>query len=123
MLRLKLDDQIIEGAGITEITSAIFGLDGVTRTLVLIEWPSGRTLTIGGGPDRFVAELAEDDRKRWCVVQPSSPEGSIDIVVGGQTVDYPLALCIDRESVLEAARTFTSNQGVRSPKLEWSQQT
>ena len=122
MPKLNLDDQIIEDAGITEITSAICRLDGVTRTLVLIELSSGRTLTIGGGPDRFVAELAEDDLHRWCVVQPSSSEGSIDIVVGGQSVDYPAALCIDRQAVLEAARAFTS-KGRRSPKLEWSQQT
>ena len=123
MLRLNLDDEVKEDASVSDITSAICRLDGAAHSLVLIELLSGQTLTVGGGPDRFVAEIAENDTVRWCVVDPSGAEGSIDLVAGGQLADFPARLCVDLQAVLEAARHFASSEGTRSPKLAWSQET
>jgi hypothetical protein len=123
VLRLNLDNEVKEDASVSDITSAIRRLDGAAHSLVLIELLSGRTLTIGGGPDRFVAEIAENDTLRWSVVDPSGPEGSIDLVAGGQLADFAARLCVDLEAVLEAARHFASGEGTRSPKLVWSQET
>jgi hypothetical protein len=120
---LRLDNEVKENASIADISSAIRELDGAVRSLVLIELTSGRTLSIGGGPDRFVAELSESDTERWCVVDQSRGEGAIEMVVGGQLADFPARVCVDLELVLEAAQTFISSEGGKSSKVTWSQET
>src|SRR5207245_2046993 len=59
MITLHLDNQIKADATIQDVEAAVLSLDGEQRTLILVELPSGQTLTIGGGPDRFVAEVTE----------------------------------------------------------------
>ena len=80
-------------------------LYGSQCTLVVVELASGKTITIGGGPSKVVAELSENDTHRWCVVDP------------------PARICIEKEAALEAARTFVSENGARSRHLEWSVET
>src|SRR5947208_58139 len=45
-------------------------LYGSQCTLVVVELASGKTITIGGGPSKVVAELSENDTHRSCVVDP-----------------------------------------------------
>ena len=121
MAILHLDDQIIRDATLQEVELAIHALDGARHTLVRVELPSGKYLTIGGGPDRFVTELSEEDyRTRWAVIDPTCGEEPMNLVVGGQLVDYPARLCVDVHAVLAAARTFLSQDGARNPDLTWS---
>ena len=56
MVLLQRENQVQEDVGIEEIDAAIRDLDGVFRTLLVIELASDPTLTIGGGPDTFVVE-------------------------------------------------------------------
>lgn len=122
MIALYVDGRVDLDAGLQEIAAAVLGLDGAESTLVVVELPSGQTLTIGGGPNRVVAELA-NDTARWCVVDPLRPEGTVELVVGGQRVDPPARLCIEKDAALEAVRTFVSENGARSTRLEWSAET
>jgi len=87
---------------------------------LVAELPSGATITVGGGPDRFVVEIAESDNDRWTAFDPRRPEGRVELVVDREVVDLPARLSVDREAALEAVRTFLSQNGARSDRLQWS---
>ena len=123
MIALYVDGRVNLDASLEDVETAIHSLDGSQCTLVVVELASGKTITIGGGPGKVVAELSEDDTHRWCVVDPQRPGGKIQLVVGGQLVDPPARICIEKEAALEAARTFVSENGARSRHLEWSVET
>jgi hypothetical protein len=124
MATLHLDDQVASDASLHEIELAIRALDGARHTLIIVELPSGKSLTIGGGPDRFVTELSEEDyRTRWAAIDPTRGDEPATLVVGGQLVDYPARLCVDIDTVLAAARTFVSENGARNQDLIWSVET
>jgi len=110
-------------ATLLDVEKAIRHLDGAQHTLVLVELSSGETITVGGGPRRFVVELAESTTDRWCVVDPTEGEHPIELVVGGSLAGYPARLCVDLDVALEAALTFVSRRGARSARLVWSQET
>ncbi len=120
---LYLDDDQNPDASLEDVEAAVGSLDGARYTLVLVELPSGRTLTIGGGPHRFVAEVAESDTIRWAAIDPAAANDPVSLVVGGQQVDYPGRLCVDRDTVLRAVRTFVEAGGARNPQLVWSVET
>lgn len=117
---LQSDDGTKAGATPEEVGAAIRQLDGVTWTLVIVEDPSGRTLTVGGGPRRFVAQVAEDASRHFTVIDPSRGGGRVDLVVGGHLVDYPARLCVTLDVALAAAKAFTEQAGARDPGLTWS---
>ena len=124
MAILHLDDQVNPDATLHEVELAIRALDSARHTLVLVELPSGKSLTIGGGPNRFVTELSEADfRTRWAVIDPTRGDEPTNLVVGGQLVDYPARLCVDIHAVLAAARAFVSQDGARNQELTWSVET
>jgi hypothetical protein len=120
MIALYVDGQVDLDASLPDIETAVRSLNGADRTLLVVELPSGATITVGGGPDRFVVEVAGNENDRWNVLDPRSPEGRVDLVVGGEVVDAPARLCVDREVALEAVRTFVSENGARSPRLQWT---
>ena len=103
-----------------DIEAALRALDGADRTLASIELDSGATLTVGGGPREFVAEIALNDFERWAVTNLNRGESPIDVIVGGQSVDYPARLLISLDQALEAAKAFFLGSGARSEKLNWS---
>jgi hypothetical protein len=123
MITLHRDEHITADATIHDVEAAVRSLDGAERTLILIELPSGQTLTVGGGPERFVAEVAESDTVRWATIDPTQGDESIHLVVGGQMADYPARVCVTRQVVLDAVRAFVEQNGLRSPNLTWSGET
>lgn len=122
-IALYVDGHVELDASLPEIETAVLRLDGARHSLVVVELPSGATITVGGGPDRFVAEVADRARGRWTVQHPARPAGSVVIVVGSERVTTPARLCVDRETALEAVRTFVCQNGARSDRLEWSVET
>jgi hypothetical protein len=120
MNALYVDGRVDLDASLPDIETAVRCLDGVNHTLLVVELPSGATITVGGGPNRFVVEVAENETDRWSVLDPRRPEGRVHLVVGGELVDAPARLCVDREAVLEAVRTFVEGNGARSARLQWS---
>jgi len=123
---LERENQVQEDVGIEDVDAAIRDLDGIHRTLLLIELTSGPTLTIGGGPENFVVECSLTETERWCVINATSATGasrSIDLVVGGQLVDYPARVCVGLDAALDAAHVFVNENGNLSPRQYWSQET
>ena len=107
-------------ASLADIEAAVHRLDGKRHTLMSVELPSGKTMTIGGGPDRFIAEVADDETSRWAAVDPTAGDESMDLIVGGSLVNYPARVCIGLQTVLTAVRTFVSEGGARSREVTWS---
>jgi hypothetical protein len=120
MIALYVDGRVDLDASLHDIEAAVRSLNGSTHSLVVVELASGTTITVGGGPSRFVIESAEDATHRWCVVDPRSPEGTIQLVVGGELVETPARLCVDGDAALDAVLTFVSGNGARSARLAWS---
>lgn len=123
MIALYVDGRVDLDASLQDIETAVRGLDGGAHTLVVVELPSGQTITVGGGPSRFVAEVAASKTEHWCVVDPGVSEGTVALVVGGEVVEAPAHVCIGGEAALEAALTFASGNGARSDRLSWSSET
>jgi len=101
MIALYVNGRVNLDAGLLDIETAVLCLDGVDSALVVVELPSGKTITVGGGPSRVVAEVAENDTDRWCVVDPLRPEGKVELVLDGQLVDAPARLCVEKTSALK----------------------
>lgn len=120
MIALYVDGRVDLDASLPDIEAAVRGLNGADHSLVVVELASGKTITVGGGPRTFVVELAEDGTHRWGVIDPRSPEGNVQLVVGGELVDTPARLCVDRDAALDAVQTFVSENGARSARLAWS---
>lgn len=123
MIALYVDGRVDLDASVRDIETAVQGLDGAQHTLMVAELPSGATITVGGGPDRFVVEVAAHDNERWTVLDPRSPDGTVALIVDGERVDAPARVCVDRDAAWEAVRTFVSENGARSPRLQWSVET
>lgn len=105
-----------------EIEAAVRNLNGRERDLLLIELPSGKCLTVGGGPELFICEVAENDTERWCLQSEASPDELIQLSVGGSHVEYPADWCVNLQAILTAVRSFI-NAGTRNPQLHWAQRT
>jgi hypothetical protein len=121
MAVIRLDNQVLKDVDLEAAEIAVRALNGVDRTLAQIELAGGSTLTVGGGPDRFLVECAENETDRWCVVDPLKGEEVVDIVLGGSLVDdFPARLCVTLEVVLEAVQVFIAEDGKRSQRLLWS---
>ena len=77
-------------------------------------------MTIGGGPDTFVVELAAIEGGRWTVLDSRRGEGIVELVMGGELIAVPARLGVERDAALEAVRVFVSENGARSARLQWS---
>ena len=119
-IALYVDGHVELDATLPAIETAVRDLDGAHHTLVVVELPSRATITVGGGPDRFVAEVTDPARRHWTVEQPARPAGTVTIVIGAERVATPARLCIDQAAALEAVRTFVLQNGARSDRLQWS---
>jgi len=120
MIALYVDGRVDLDARPAAIEAAVRSLDGAVHTLLVVELPTGMTITVGGGPDKLVVEVAEGKSHRWNVLDPRRPEGTVALVVDGEHVDAPARLCVDKEAALEAVRAFVSGNGARSQRLQWS---
>lgn len=82
-------------------------LDGITTTLVshrIGDWE----VMIGGGPDMFVVTAQAPNLSRMAnalsqgELDDDDDDGTVDLTVGGQAVDYPLQYVLDRTETLQA---------------------
>jgi hypothetical protein len=115
-----MESEVGSEASLEAIEEAVHRLDGTQHTVMTVEVGSGKTLTIGGGPKLFVAEVAEDESTRWAVIKPIAGDEHIDLRVGGSLAAYPARLCVDMKAVLAVVRTFVLHDGARSKEVTWS---
>ena len=120
---LATEGQENKTATAEDAEAAIRRLDGAKFSLVLFTLFTGETLLVGGGPNRFVVELATDSSHRWCVITGQCGDENISLVVGGQSAEFPGDICVSIDVAIEAIRSFINSNGKRSEQLEWAAKT
>ncbi len=110
----------------TDLATQIDHLDGVHETLVaqrVGEWE----VLVGGGPDRFVLTATAGDHVANALTadpaaggEDEDDEGTIDLTVGGQAVDYPVRYALHRHEVTAALDDLaTVRPGEDLPAARW----
>jgi hypothetical protein len=95
--------------GVTEATDrwGLDSLDGLKNTLISHRIDD-LDVMIGGGPDGFILTAQTTDLTRIVTALSGTAEGdaddeeTVDMTVGGQSVDYPSYYVLDKSEVLRA---------------------
>ena len=105
-----------------EVLRAAFDrLDGRRHTLLTLQGEGERHLAVGGGPDRFVVYMTEDNLCFYNLVTAVAADDQTEsVVAGGQEGDYPSAQVITKSMAWEAVLTYFAS-GTRSDQT-WSLQ-
>ncbi len=101
-----------------QIEAAINQLDGDRRTLVTLEAEGETHMAIGGGKSKYLVYLTFDNEQFHYVVEPSNLDVDESLVVGGQEGIYPAKLCVDKDTAMKAAKTF-SESGAMEKSVMW----
>lgn len=90
-----------------DIETAIKDLDGRRKTLVTLETDGETHMAIGGQTGKYVVYVTFDNENFYNLVDLSKSNAPDEfLVVGGQEGIYPAKLCVDLNTVLQAAKTF-----------------
>jgi hypothetical protein len=100
------------------IEKVIRNLDGDTRTLVTLEGDNGENMGIGGGSGLYIVYATLDNEIFYNLRDSNKVGNVIELVVGGQSSEYPSELCVNLDKALMAARAFSEN-GIINETLEW----
>jgi Immunity protein Imm1 len=102
------------------IETAIKELDGHRKTLVTLEADDETHMAVGGGTNLYVVYLTFDNETFHYLVDPAKSDADQNLIVGGQEGIYPAKLCVDIDSALKAAKTF-SELGTLDKSVIWEQ--
>lgn len=119
-------DRSAVGATITnptwsQVTEAITGLNGKTRTIVMLfESPDSDNYMIvaGSWENLYMVNATKNNYDFWSLVDPDGSMNKRIVFVGGQNGDYEERKFIPLPQALEAARTFYET-GELDPSLNW----
>ncbi|MBD2083530.1 Imm1 family immunity protein [Trichocoleus sp. ST-U3] len=115
------ESQLIESPHWRPIEAAIRELDGKSRTLVTLGADDETYMSIGGGKGgKYIVTVTFDNLNFHVLIEPSKPDETEKLVVGGQEGIYPAKMCVDLLRCLLAARTFTET-GKLEPLLCWEE--
>ncbi|MEP0809635.1 Imm1 family immunity protein [Coleofasciculus sp. FACHB-SPT9] len=117
----KLKSELIKDANWSQIEAAIRELDGKSKTLVTLGADDETYMSIGGGEaGKYIVTVTFDTLNFHVLIEPSKPDETEKLVVGGQEGIYPAKMCVDLLRCLLAARTFTET-GKLEPLLAWEE--
>lgn len=116
-------ERVILAPELQQVADAVAALDGARQTLVtLLRGAGDEHMSIGGGPERFVVYLTEDNLNfHNLVAADESEHETIALVAGGQLGDYPARQCVRAEHALRAAATY-AELGELDAALDWERQ-
>jgi hypothetical protein len=101
-----------------QIEVEINKLDGKHQTLVTLEAEGEIHMAVGGGKGKYLVYLTFDNEHFYYVALPSKMDLEETLVVGGQEGVYPAKLCVDKDTALQAAKTF-AELGTMDNSLLW----
>ena len=117
----KDEGDLIENPDWQQIESAICELDGKSKTLVTMGADDETYMTIGAGESgRYVVNVTFDNINFQNLVDSSKSNEMEKLVVGGQEGNYPAKMCVDLQTALLAAKTF-SESGELEPSVCWQE--
>jgi hypothetical protein len=115
------EGEFIENPNWSQIEAAIRELDGKSKTLVTLGADDETYMTIGGGEsEKYIVSVTFDNISFHNLVNLSKPDGTENLIVGGQEGIYPAKICVDLLRCLLAARTFTES-GKLDPLVCWEE--
>ncbi len=117
----KNEEDLIDNPDWHHIESAIYELDGKSKTLITLGVDDETYITIGGGNGgKYIVSVTFDNFDFHNLVDLSKPDKTEKLVVGGQEGIYPAKMCVDLLRCLLAARTFAES-GKLDSLLSWEE--
>jgi len=97
-----------ERAAYRQIEQGIRELNGKTKSLVTLGADDECYMSIGGGESgKYIVNITFDKVSFHNLVVPSKPDAIEKLVVGEQEGNYSARMCVNLETALLAAQTFT----------------
>ncbi|WP_373536254.1 Imm1 family immunity protein [Microcoleus sp.] len=116
------EGNLIENPTWSQIKQAIRELDGKSKTLVTFGADDECYMSIGGGElGKYIVNITFDNVSFHNLVVPSKPDAIEKLVVGGQEGNYSAKMCVNLETALLAAQTFTVS-GQLQISLSWEEE-
>ncbi len=116
------EGDLIESPTWSQIEQAIRELDGKSKTLVTLGVDDECYMSIGGGESgKYIVNVTFDNVSFYNLVDPSKPDAIEKLVVGGQEGNYSAKICVNLETTLLAAQTFTLS-GKLQISLSWEEE-
>lgn len=114
---VKNDEQTYKALTIETAYELLSQLDGERHTLLTIDNDRGQTLSIGGGPSRYVVTLDSAEENLTLVNDADEEQDSFEICAGGQFSDFPASICVKQPSAKLAVDAFFRDE---VQTLDWS---
>jgi hypothetical protein len=116
------EGDLIESPTWSQIEQAIRELNGTTKTLVTLGVHDECYMSIGGGESgKYIVNVTFDNVSFHNLVDPSKPDAIEKLVIGGQEGNYSARMCVNLETALLAAQTFTVS-GQLQISLSWEEE-
>lgn len=111
-----------ERAAYRQREQGIRELNGTTKTLVTLGADDECYMSIGGGEaGKYIVNITCDKVSFHNLVVPSKPDAIEKLVVGEQEGNYSARMCVNLETALLAAQTFTVS-GQLQISLSWEEE-
>ncbi|MEG4116921.1 Imm1 family immunity protein [Microcoleus sp. N9_B4] len=116
------EGDLIESPTWSQIEQAIRELNGKTKTLVTLGADDECYMSIGGGESgKYIVNVTFDNVSFHNLVDPSKPDAIEKLVIGGQEGNYSARMCVNLETALLTAQTFTVS-GELEISLSWEEE-
>jgi hypothetical protein len=116
------EGELIENPSWSQIEQTIRELDGKSKTLVTLGADDECYMSIGGGESgKYIVNITFDNVSFHNLVDPSKPDAIEKLVVGGQEGNYPAKMCVNLDTALLVAQTFTVS-GKLETSLSWEEE-
>lgn len=110
--------EVVSEAGVVSLLSKV---DGESASMVTLE-RDGRTLTLAGGPERFIVAWDEEGDPPYYTLLTDNPlDEPVYLTTGGQLSDYPAEGAVLRDEARLAAVEFIKS-GERTTSLGWREE-
>jgi len=111
-----------ERAAYRQIEQGIRELNGKTKSLVTLGADDECYMSIGGGESgKYIVNITFDKVSFHNLVVPSKPDAIEKLVVGEQEGNYSARMCVNLETALLAAQTFTVSGQIQI-SLSWEEE-
>lgn len=98
-------EEFVEISSLDEIAQGVMSIRACESATVSIEIGK-RTLIIGASEGIYTATALLDEEGFWDKLSPDADPGSMQILLGGQTIDMPKKFAISCEQAIAAAEEF-----------------
>lgn len=111
-----------ERAAYRQIEQGIRELNGTSKTLVTLGADDEFYMSIGGGESgKYIVNITFDNVSFHNLVVPSQTDAIEKVVVGEQEGNYSARMCVNLETALLAAQTFTVSGQIQI-SLSWEEE-